>query len=116
MAEIEKVIFMNMCMIYDGKGNVLALDKVGKSYSGTTFPGGHVEPGETFKESVIREIREETGLTIRDPKLTGIYHWMTGDVRNVGFLYKTDRFEGELISSEEGNVYWIPGEIGRAHV
>ena len=110
MAEIEKVIFMNMCMIYDGKGNVLALDKVGKSYSGTTFPGGHVEPGETFKESVIREIREETGLTIRDPKLTGIYHWMTGDVRNVGFLYKTDRFEGELISSEEGNVYWIPGE------
>lgn len=39
MAEIEKVIFMNMCMVYDHAGRVLALDKVGKSYSGTTFPG-----------------------------------------------------------------------------
>lgn len=40
---IEKVVFMNMCMISDNKGNVLALDKVGKNYSGTTFPGGHVD-------------------------------------------------------------------------
>ena len=45
MAGIEKVIFMNMCMVYDKEGNVVALDKVGKNYSGTTFPGGHVEPG-----------------------------------------------------------------------
>lgn len=96
MAEIEKVIFMNMCMVYDHAGRVLALDKVGKSYSGTTFPGGHVEPGETFTESVIREIYEETGLTISNPKLTGIYHWMTGAVRNVGFLYKTDEYQGNL--------------------
>lgn len=110
MAGIEKVIFMNMCMVYDNEGNVLALDKEGKGYSGTTFPGGHVETGETFKESVIREIYEETGLTIQNPRLTGIYHWMTGDIRNVGFLYKTAKYEGELVSSEEGKVYWISGE------
>lgn len=47
-----------------------------------------MEPGETFKESVIREIYEETGLTIQNPRLTGIYHWMTGDIRNVGFYIK----------------------------
>lgn len=110
MAGIEKVIFMNMCMVYDKEGNVVALDKVGKNYSGTTFPGGHVEPGETFRESVIREIYEETGLTIKNPRLTGIYHWMTGDIKNVGFLYKTSEYEGKLISSEEGKVYWISGE------
>lgn len=104
---IEKVVFMNMCMISDDKGNVLALDKVGKNYSGTTFPGGHLEVGETFTEAVIREVFEETGLTIKNPKLTGIYHWISGDVRNVGFLYRTDEFEGELTSSDEGNVYWI---------
>ena len=69
-----------------------------------------METGETFKESVIREIYEETGLTIQNPRLTGIYHWMTGDIRNVGFLYKTSEYEGKLISSEEGKVYWISGE------
>lgn len=94
-------------IIIECKGNVLALDKVGKNYSGTTFPGGHVEAGETFIESVIREVFEETGLTIKNPKLMGIYHWISGDVRNVGFLYRTDEFEGKLISSDEGRVYWI---------
>lgn len=46
---IEKVVFMNMCMISDNKGNVLALDKVGKNYSGTTFPGGHVDADNAFR-------------------------------------------------------------------
>ena len=104
---IEKVVFMNMCMISDDKGNVLALDKVGKNYSGTTFPGGHLEVGETFTESVIREQTDEDVQTIKNPKLTGIYHWISGDVRNVGFLYRRDEFEGELASSDEGRVYWI---------
>jgi len=55
---------MNMCMIQDDKGNVLALDKVNDSYTGTTFPGGHVEANEIFQKSMIREVWEETGLTI----------------------------------------------------
>ncbi len=106
----EEVVFMNMCMVYDNEGNVLALDKVSKNYSGTTFPGGHVEAGETFTESVIREIKEETGLTIKHPKLTGVYHWMRDGIRNVGFMYKTNEYDGELLSSDEGKVYWISGE------
>ena len=111
MARTEEVELTNMCMICDGNGNVLVQNKKNHpTWHGWNFPGGHVEPGETFKESVIREIYEETGLTIRNPRLTGIYHWMTGDIRNVGFLYKAAEYEGELISSEEGKVYWISGE------
>ena len=68
-SRIEKVCFMNMCMIQDHKGNVLALDKVNDSYTGTTFPGGHVEANEIFQKSMIREVWEETGLTIEAPKL-----------------------------------------------
>lgn len=99
---------MNMCMILDGKGNVLVLDKVNDSYTGTTFPGGHVEKNELFSKSVIREVWEETGLTIEEPKFCGLYHWHKNGVHNVITLYKAEKFAGELTSSEEGRVYWIP--------
>lgn len=104
----EKVCFMNMCMILDENGNVLALDKVNDSYTGTTFPGGHVEDGEIFQSSVIREVFEETGLEIKNPLLFGVYHWSKGGIHNVLFLYKATEFSGDMKSSEEGNVYWIP--------
>ena len=106
----EKVCFMNMCMVQDDKGNVLALDKVNDSYTGTTFPGGHVEANEIFQKSMIREVWEETGLTVEAPKLGGLYHWHKSGVHYVITLYKADKFTGELKSSEEGRVYWIPLE------
>lgn len=106
----EKVCFMNMCMVQDDKGNVLALDKVNDSYTGTTFPGGHVEQNEIFQKSIIREVWEETGLTIESPKLCGLYHWHEDGVHSVIMLYKAEKFTGELKSSEEGQVYWIPLE------
>ena len=109
-SRIEKVCFMNMCMIQDHKGNVLALDKVNDSYTGTTFPGGHVEANEIFQKSMIREVWEETGLTVEAPKLGGLYHWHKSGVHYVITLYKADKFTGDLKSSEEGRVYWIPLE------
>lgn len=105
----DTVIFMNMCMICRGN-EVLALDKVNNTYTGTTFPGGHVETRETFHDAVVREILEETGLRIKNPVLKGIYHWYRNGFHNVGYLYRADQFEGELKSSEEGRVYWIPRE------
>ena len=103
----QRVNFMNMCMISDGKGNVAALEKISGSYQGTTFPGGHVERNETFTESVIREVREETGLKIENPKFCGIYHWYIDNVHQIVYIYLAESCKGQLSSSAEGRVYWI---------
>ena len=105
----EQVIFANMCMICDDMGNVLVQDRVDPKWSGITFPGGHVESGESFTDAVKREVLEETGLKISAPRLCGIKDWIEEDGRRyVVHLYQTDRFEGEVISSEEGRIFWLP--------
>lgn len=108
MAREEKCILTNMCMIYDGT-RILVQDRKNPDWSGITFPGGHVEQGESFVDSVIREVREETGLEISNVKLCGVKQWThrDGKYRYIVFFYKTDTYSGELKSSDEGNVFWI---------
>ena len=109
MSRAEQVILTNLCMVYDLEGNILVQDRKDPDWPGVTFPGGHVEPGESFVEAVIREVREETGLTIESPRLCGTKQFQTQQgQRYVVFFYKTDKFSGELRSSEEGEVFWIP--------
>ena len=109
MSRSEQAIFTNMCMIYDDAGNILVQDRKKKDWPGLCFPGGHVEPGESFVKSVIREVWEETGLTIENPQLCGTKQFQTRNgERYVLLFYKTNRFHGELKSSEEGEVFWIP--------
>lgn len=111
MSRSEPAIFTNMCMISDGRGNVLVQDRRNPDWPGITFPGGHVEPGEAFTDSVVREVFEETGLTIEDPILCGTKQFQTHqNERYVVFLYKASRFHGELQSSDEGRVFWVPRE------
>ena len=106
MARTEKVIITNMCMVYDDD-KVLVQDRLNPKWSGITFPGGHVEPGESFTDAVIREIYEETGLTIATPQLYGIKDWPEEDgSRYIVLFYKTNQFSGELQSSAEGKVFW----------
>lgn len=111
MAKTEQAVFMNMCMIYDDKGNILVQDRLKKDWPGVTFPGGHVEYTESFTQSVIREVKEETGLDIENPILCGVKQFQgIDDVRYVVMFYKTNQFSGELKSSHEGEVFWIPRE------
>ena len=105
MSRIEKVEFTNMCMIYD-KNKVVVIDRQKKDWPGITFPGGHVELGESFTDSVIREVNEETGLTIMSPQLCGIKDWCENDCRYIVLFYKTNKFSGNLESSDEGKVWW----------
>jgi 8-oxo-dGTP diphosphatase len=107
MAREERAVFVNMCMIRDGE-KVLVIDRQKPDWPGVTFPGGHVEKDEAFVEAVIREVQEETGLTIEDPVLCGTKQFQTdSDARYVVLFYKATRFSGVLKSSTEGEVFWI---------
>lgn len=109
MRKTENTIFTNMCMIYDGEGNVLVQNRLNPDWPGIVFPGGHVEAGESFYDAAVREVFEETGLTVSELQMCGIKDWFRDDgTRYVVLLYKTDKFEGELTSSDEGEVMWVP--------
>ena len=107
MANAEKAIFVNMCMITNAD-KLLVIDRQKPDWPGVTFPGGHVEKEESFVAAVIREVFEETGLTVQDPVLCGTKQFQDeNDARYVVLFYKASRFSGELKSSQEGEVFWI---------
>lgn len=107
MGKTQKCILTNMCLVYKGN-EILVLDRKKKDWPGLTLPGGHVERGESFISSVIREVKEETGLIISKPKLCGIEEFKTkNEDRYIMLFYKTNNYKGKIKSSKEGEVFWI---------
>ena len=110
MSRQVPVTLTNMCMVQDGE-KLLVQNRLDPNWPGISFPGGHVESGESFAASVIREVYEETGLTIEHPRLCGIKEWENPDgSRYMVLLYKTDKFSGAVKSSVEGEVFWATRE------
>lgn len=112
MSRETSTILTNLCLIEDTSTNKVVLQYRSperyKKWSGYAFPGGHIEEGESLAESVIREVYEETGLTIADPKLVAVKDWSLDDGgRYIVFCYKATEFTGQLRSSEEGEVSWV---------
>ncbi|MDD6175170.1 MAG: 8-oxo-dGTP diphosphatase [Firmicutes bacterium] len=101
----------NMCMIEDpATGKLLVQDRK-LSWKGVAFPGGHVEPGESMTAAVVREVFEETGLTVSNVRLCGCKSWWEQDFCYLVFFYRTDCFSGELLNeSEEGRNFWAAEE------
>ena len=108
----KRVKLTIMCMVYKDDGSFLVLNRLKKDWPGLTFPGGHVEDNELIIEAVIREMKEETGLTVRNIEPRGYFEWNEfGDnVRHLAMLYRSKDFSGELKKSSEGNILWIKEE------
>lgn len=71
--------------------------------------GGKFLPGETPEECVVREVREESGLEIKNPRLRAVMtfpefkdheDWLV-------FLFTADQFSGEISECNEGELKWI---------
>ena len=117
MARSEKAIFTVLVMVENEQGQLLMEDRSDPDWPGICFPGGHVEPGESFTNAAVRETWEETGLTIEDPRLVGVKHFQTkNDERYVVFFYKATKYTGTLTSSDEGEVFWLSREELHNHV
>lgn len=115
MRKTEKCILTNICLVYD-ENRILVVDRKKKDWPGLTFPGGHVEKDENFNDSVIREVKEETGLSIKNPILCGIEEFKTKDEdRYLMLYYKTNKFTGKIKSSKEGEVFWIDRKDLKKH-
>ena len=102
----EQVELTVICLIHQ-EDRYLLQDRVKKDWEGFTFPGGHIELGESIVDAVIREMKEETGLTIKAPRLCGVKQFPIDGGRYLVFLFETDQFEGEVRDSEEGKMYWV---------
>ena len=102
----ENVELTVLCLIHKDDAYLLQ-NRIKNDWKGYTLPGGHIETGESFVDAVIREMKEETGLTIFNPRLCGVKQFPIENGRYIVLLFETDRFEGELKSSDEGEMFWV---------
>lgn len=106
MRNLETVELTVLCLI-EQENQYLLQNRVKADWQGYALPGGHIEENESIVDAVIREVKEETGLTILNPKLCGVKQFPIPQGRYIVFLFRANRFEGELHSSEEGTMHWI---------
>ncbi len=76
--------------------------------------GGHFEENESPVDCLLREVREETGLTLLSWHFHGVVTFISDEWQTeYMFLYTANEFEGELTACDEGNLEWVPkSEIG----
>lgn len=106
MSRTERVELTALCLIHKDDQYLLQ-DRVKNDWRGYTLPGGHIEKDESIVDAIIREMKEETGLTILNPKLCGVKQFPIEDGRYIVFLFSADKFTGKVISSEEGKMHWV---------
>ncbi len=101
-----------LCYIRD-RGRVLLQLKADAHFGAGRWngPGGKLAEGESPEEATVREVREETGPTVRDLRGHGTLTFYFGDATEPDYtvhIFSTDSFEGALRPSDEGRLQWFP--------
>lgn len=107
MRRTERAELTVLCLLCRGQ-EILLQNRAKQDWQGWTLPGGHVEPGESFVQAAAREMREETGLEVQNLRLCGVKQFPIEAGRYIVLLFRSDCFSGELRSSPEGEMRWVP--------
>ncbi len=107
--EWEPTEVATLLYLFDGDKVLLINKKTGLGKGLVNAPGGHVEEGETAKEAAMREITEETGLTVPSVEYKGKLEFQFIDgLRMRGFIFFAYEHTGELIETDEADPFWVP--------
>ena len=106
------MIDSSLCYLYRGD-EVLMMHRTRKkndmNHDKWIAIGGRFEEGESPEACAMREVREETGLTMLSPRYRGVVTFINDRYETERMhLFTTDRFEGELTDCDEGELVWIP--------
>ena len=97
-------------MIQNPETNEVLIQNRKRKYPGWSFPGGHVERGESIHDCAVREVKEETGLDVQNLIYCGVVHWVNRETDNryLCYMYKATEYDGNLITeTDEGEQFWL---------
>jgi 8-oxo-dGTP diphosphatase len=106
-----KIVLVAACALVDADGRVLLAQRPeGKPMAGLwEFPGGKVEAGERPEDTLIRELREELGIVVRDECLAPLAFASHSypDFHLLMPLYVCRRWEGMVTAKESQALTWV---------